>query len=92
MLIIYLSIIPEIVFSSRQRVWVEKLWLFGIFKIGISTKYLLKVLAISTSWDKILSSSIRVILERILTLSEIFGLTIYQKTILSVTLLMSRLP
>ena len=89
---LYLSIIPEIVFSSRERVCVEKLWLFGIFKIAIFIKHSLNVLAISASWDRILSSSTRVTLERILTLSGIFGLTIFQKTLLSVTLLMSRLP
>ena len=44
-------------------------------------KYSLKVLAISASWDRILSSSTKVILERILTLSEIFDLTIFQKTL-----------
>ena len=76
---LYLSIIPEIVFSSKERIWIEKFWLFDIFKIEIFMKYSLKVLAISTSSDRILSSSTRVILERILTLSEIFGLTIFQK-------------
>ena len=89
---LYLSIIPEIVFSSREHVCVEKLHLFGIFKTGIFIKYSLKVLAISASWHKILSSSTRVILELILILSEIFGLTFFQKTLLSVTLLMPRLP
>ena len=51
---LYLSIIPEIASSSRERVWVEKRCLFGIFKIGIFIKYSLKVLAISTYWDRIL--------------------------------------
>ena len=40
---LYLTIIPEIVFSSRERVWVEKLCLFGIFKIGVFIKYSLTV-------------------------------------------------
>ena len=35
---LYLSLIPEIVFSSRERIWVEKLCSFGIFKIGIFIK------------------------------------------------------
>ena len=59
--------------------------MFDIFKIGIFIKYSLKVLAIATSWDKILSFSTRVILERILTLSEVFGFNIFRKTLLSVT-------
>ena len=89
---LYLSIIPEIVLSSRERLCVEKLWLFDIFKIRIFIKYSLKFFAISASWDRMLSSSTRIILECILTLSEIFGLTIFQKTRLSVALLMTRLP
>ena len=92
MVLISLSVIPKIVFSSKEIVSVEKLWLFGISKIGIFMKHSLKVLAISVSWDRILSSPTRVILERILILSEIFSLTIFQKTLLSVTLLMSRSP
>ena len=92
MVLISLSVIPKIVFSSKEIVSVEKLWLFGISKIGIFMKHSLKVLAISVSWDRILSSPTRVILERILISSEIFSLTIFQKTLLSVTLLMSRSP
>ena len=82
MVLISLSVIPKIVFSSKEIVSVEKLWLFGISKIGIFMKHSLKVLAISVSWDRILSSPTRVILERILILSEIFSLTIFQKTII----------
>ena len=92
MVLISLSVIPKIVFSSKEIVSVEKLWLFSISKIGIFMKHSLKVLAISVSWDRILSSPTRVILERILILSEIFSLTIFQKTLLSVTLLTSRSP
>ena len=47
---LYHSINPEKVSSSRECVWVEKLCLFGIF-----IKFSLKVFAISTSWDRILS-------------------------------------
>ena len=54
--------------------------------------YSLKVLAISKSWGRILSFSARVSLERILTLSENVSFTIFQKPLLYVLLLMSRLP
>ena len=55
-------------------------------------KYSLKVFAISASSNRVLSSLTRVILELILTLSEIVDSTVFQKTLLFVTLLMSRLP
>lgn len=85
---LYHSIIPGIL---KECVWVEKRWLFGVFKIGIFMKYSLKVFAISASSNRVLSSLTRVILELILTLSEIFGFIIFPKTLVSVTLLMSRL-
>ena len=91
MVLISLNYSWNSIFFKRTRLCRETL-LFGIFKIGIFIKYLLKVLAIPASWDRILSSSTRVILEHILTFSEIFGLTIFQKTLLSVTLLMPGLP
>ena len=69
-----ISVILEIVSYSGERVWVEKICLFGIFKIQIFIKYSLKVLAISTFWGKTLSFSAIVILE------HIFGFIIFQKT------------
>ena len=72
-------------FFTRERVSEEKLCLLDIFKIGIFIKYSFKVLAISASWDKILSFSARVILESILTLFEVFRFKIFKKPLLSVT-------
>ena len=65
--------------------------MFGVFKIGIVIKCSLNVFGISTCWNRVISFSVKVILELILTLSEIFGFIIFPKTLVSVTLLMSRL-
>ena len=71
-------LVHEIVSSSKKRVWFEKLWLCGIFKIELFIQYSSNVLAILASWDWILSSLTRVILEHILTYPKFLVLERYQ--------------
>ena len=54
----------------------ETLIVWHIYKRDI---YKVFLLAISTSWDRISSSSAIAILERILTLSEVFDFSIFKK-------------